>query len=211
MGYRSKLVRNSVYVGGFQVIHLVCNLLITPFIIHSVGLTKFGIWALFSSISSHLISLDMGMGASCVKFISEHYARKDFDHFNSVVNAGFIFNITLITPILLLALLFKDTIYSVFNLPVGIYDSLDLLFSGILLIVFITASTASYAAVLRATQRLKLASQIGALAILLKTVSIFLLLNAGLTRCPRPPQRTLQYACGDLGRAPCQVGAFGAS
>ncbi len=30
--------------------------------------------------------------------------------------------------------------------------------------------------------------------------------------CPRPPQRTLQYACRDLGRpAPCQAGAFGAS
>ena len=120
------------------------------------------------------------MGASYLKFISEHYTRKDFDHFNSVVNAGFIFNVALITPILLLALLLKDSIYSVFNLPVGIYDSLDLLFFGILLIVFITASTASYAAVLKATQHLKLASQIGGLAILLKTVSIVHLLNAGL-------------------------------
>jgi len=35
----------------------------------------------------------------------------------------------------------------------------------------------------------------------------------GLTvlRLRRPPQRTLQYACGGLGRAPCQAVAFSAS
>ncbi len=37
--------------------------------------------------------------------------------------------------------------------------------------------------------------------------------SVGLTvlRLRRPPQRTLQYACGGLGRPPYQAGAFAAS
>lgn len=108
MRYRSKLIRNSLFFGSAQFVHLLCSLILTPFIIHTLGLTQFGIWTIFSALISIFLLLDLGITASYLKFISQHYTNTDLDRLNAVINSGFVFNIAWFGPILLLAFFFRS-------------------------------------------------------------------------------------------------------
>ncbi len=180
MRYRSKLVRNSLYFGFAQFAQLLCNLILTPFIIHTVGFTQFGIWAVFSAIAAIFLLLDLGLTASFLKFISQYYAQKDFDRLNAVINSGFIFNVAWYGPILLVAFALRRPLYSLLNLGPGVYGDTDLIFAGILLVVFVTMASSSYSAVIKSIQRLEFFSTICTIAILLKTTLIIFLLTKGL-------------------------------
>ena len=178
--YRSKLIKNSVYFGFAQFTQLLCNLILAPFIIYTIGLTQFGIWAVFLTIASIFLLLDLGLTSAYLKFISQHYANEDFDRLNSVVNSGFVFNAVLYGPMLLLAFLFRKPLYTLLNIGPGVYRDTDLIFAGILLTVLITIVSSSYTAVLKSIQRLEVFSKISAIAILIKTALILVLLTNGL-------------------------------
>ncbi|MDA2923384.1 oligosaccharide flippase family protein [Acidobacteria bacterium AH-259-L09] len=178
--YRSKLIKNSLYFGFAQFTQLLCTIILTPFVIHTIGLSKFGIWTVFSAITSIFLLLDLGLASSYLKFISQYYAKKDFDHFNSVINSALIFNMALFGPMLLLAFVFRSHLYSLLNIGPSVYGDIDLIFAGILLIVLITIAASSYTAVLKSIQRLEVFSKISTIAILLKTTLIFFLLRIGL-------------------------------
>ena len=178
--YRSKLIRNSLFFGSAQFIHLLCTLVLTPFIIHTIGLTQFGIWAVFSAITSIFLLLDLGLTASYLKFISQHYATKDFDRLNAVINSGFILDIALYAPLLLVAFLLRRPLYTLLNMGSSVYEDTDLIFGGVLLVVLITMASSSYSAVLKSVQRLEIYSTITTTFILIKTILVFFLLSRGL-------------------------------
>ena len=179
MRYRSKLLKNSVHFGFAQFVQLLCSLILTPFIIHTLGLTQFGIWTIFSALISIFLLLDLGITSSYLKFISQHYTNTDLDRLNAVINSGFVFNIAWFGPILLLAFFFRSFLYTLLNVGPSVYGDTDLIFAGILLIVLVTVASSSYAAVLKSIQRLEIFSKISTTAILLKTTLIFLLLSMG--------------------------------
>lgn len=178
--YRSKLIRNSLFFGSAQFIHLLCTLVLTPFVIHTIGLTQFGVWTVFSAITSIFLLLDLGLTASYLKFISQHYATKDFDRLNAVINSGFIFSIALYGPLLLVAFVLRMPLYTLLNIGPSVYEDTDLIFAGVLLVVLIIMAGSSYSAVLKSVQRLEIYSTITTTAILIKTALVFFLLSRGL-------------------------------
>src|SRR4030042_1346744 len=111
MKYRDKLVKNSLFITLSRIIFIVCNLVLTPLIIRYIGLEKFGIWTLFSAMTSYFLLMDMGIGSSFVKYLAEYYAKKDIDKLNAVANTGFVFNLFLFLPMLLLAFFFRAWIF----------------------------------------------------------------------------------------------------
>ena len=143
-------------------------------------MTQFGIWAVFSAITSIFLLLDLGLTAAYLKFISQYYAQKDFDRLNFVINSGFVFNVALYGPILLVVFAWRRPLYSLLNIGPGVYGDTDLIFAGILLVVFVTMASSSYAAVIKSIQRLEFFSTICTMAVLFKTILIFFLLSRGL-------------------------------
>lgn len=180
MRYRSKLIRNSLSLGSARFINLLCSLVLVPFVIQTIGLTQFGIWTILSTIASIFLLLDLGLTGSYLKFISHHYTTKDFDRLNAVINSGFLFNIFLYGPILLVAFLLRRPLYTLLNIGPSVSGETDLIFAGVLLVVLITMASSSYASVLRSIQRLEIFSIIFSTAILIKTVLIVFLLSRGL-------------------------------
>ncbi|MFL6134150.1 MAG: lipopolysaccharide biosynthesis protein, partial [Nocardioidaceae bacterium] len=55
------------------------SFLLTPFILHSVGETSFGIWVLANVLVSYGALLDLGMGSAIVKYVADARARGDAD------------------------------------------------------------------------------------------------------------------------------------
>ncbi len=70
-------------------IRLVIVFLVNPFIIHSLGDSRYGAWALIFSIINYLTIFDMGMRQAVIRFVSKYLGLKDYDNINAVINTSF--------------------------------------------------------------------------------------------------------------------------
>ena len=82
------LIKNALSnYTGFAVAALV-GLFISPFVVHHLGNVAFGLWALFQSFFGYFGMLDLGLGVSVIKYISEFKARgeqENIDIFGSTI------------------------------------------------------------------------------------------------------------------------------
>jgi O-antigen/teichoic acid export membrane protein len=73
----------SNYAG--KVFAAVIAFFLTPFVLHRLGATEFGIWALLVSIASYGSLLDFGIGAALVNYVAGHRAREEWPQARSVL------------------------------------------------------------------------------------------------------------------------------
>ena len=73
-----KIIR-SVTFGALRYIVLApIPFVMTPFILHKIGITGYGTWAVFLAINSMTSLADLGLVGTLSKFVAEYYARRDF-------------------------------------------------------------------------------------------------------------------------------------
>ncbi len=88
MSLSKTLIRNALSnYTGFAVAAVI-GLFISPVVIHHLGNVAFGLWALFQSFFGYFGLLDLGLGVSVVKYISEFKAKgeqKNIDIFGSTI------------------------------------------------------------------------------------------------------------------------------
>lgn len=125
------VLRNSTTrVFAFAISTLV-TLLLTPFLIHSLGDIDYGIWILVGSVGGLYSILDLGIGASIVRYVSRAYAKKDMEELNKTINTClFIYSIIAVVVVLLTLTLTK-----VLPLFVSIPPAMEIEFTGALLII----------------------------------------------------------------------------
>jgi O-antigen/teichoic acid export membrane protein len=96
---RRRLTRNvaSNYL-GFAIQALV-NLLLTPFLVHRLGNTQFGIWILLNAIIAYLQLMEMGLMFAIVRYTAYHSARDEKRDVESVIGSAlaFLFLVSLLT------------------------------------------------------------------------------------------------------------------
>jgi O-antigen/teichoic acid export membrane protein len=76
-GSRRSLFSGMGYSAIAQVAPLLTNLALTPYLIHHLGLDRFGVWSLMLVLLTTLTILDGGVGASLQRFFAYHGARGD--------------------------------------------------------------------------------------------------------------------------------------
>ena len=61
----------------FMVFEVLSTLLLTPFILRSLGQAEYGVYSLTLSVTAYLLLLDMGVGNAVVRFIAKYRAHGD--------------------------------------------------------------------------------------------------------------------------------------
>ena len=85
-----RLFKNAManYVGTF--VTIITGLLLTPFIIHTLGATGYGIWTLAGSLLAYFALLDFGFANALAKYTAEYIARNDQKTVNRLASTLFI-------------------------------------------------------------------------------------------------------------------------
>ena len=60
-----------------MIFEVLSTLLITPFIISTLGQAEYGVYKLSASITAYLLLLDLGVGNAIIRYISKYRANKD--------------------------------------------------------------------------------------------------------------------------------------
>jgi O-antigen/teichoic acid export membrane protein len=119
MSLSKTLIKNALSnYTGFAVVALV-GLFISPIVIHHLGNVAFGLWALFQSFFGYFGLLDLGLGVSVVKYISEFKAKGDQDNINIFGSTIFFTYILLGITSMAVAFGLAPFITKIFTIPAG--------------------------------------------------------------------------------------------
>lgn len=179
MSLTDKVIKNTYYYFLSQIINYVIPLFLTPFIISYIGITEFGIYALVIGLTGTFGLFDMSISTSYIKFISEHYQKKDYSELNRVINSGTFFYILFGSACVLIGFIFTRKILSLVNIPAELFDKSVTAFRIGLFIFFIPTSLGIFNSVLISLQKMYLTSISGVILSVLNLIVIIIILVSG--------------------------------
>ncbi len=173
------LIKNALSnYAGFFVSALVA-LFISPFVVHHLGNAAYGLWALFQSVFGYFGLLDLGLGISVIKYISQFHAKNDQQSINIFGSTILLAYLVIGTIALILAFLAAPFITHIFNIPI---EFKHIAFYAVIISGFNTVTVFPMGFLinnLSAHQRYDLTNLIGIIRSLIYAVSVVLLLNYG--------------------------------
>ncbi len=121
--FSKKLVTNTFFnfIGRFW--SFLVTLLLTPYILSRLSVSEFGVWVLLSVFVGSFNLLDLGLGSSFIKYVSQYYARGDDARINLVLFSGLLFYSVFGFGLVALGLLLEPFLFGVFNIEAvpGVY------------------------------------------------------------------------------------------
>lgn len=155
-----KIIRNTLFniVGRFW--SFVLFFILTPYIIHHIGVERFGIWTIVSVLTGYLGLFDLGISTSFVKYIAEYYTHRDYEKINHVVNTGFLFYLIFSFVVIALAMIFIQPILSLFNIPPFLYSEAIFVFFLGLVLFGISNSFNVFGAIQNGLQRMDISNMV---------------------------------------------------
>ena len=76
----------SNYVGIAGAI--IIAFLLSPFLVHTLGDTQYGIWSIVSALTGYMALLDLGVSSAIAKYVARFKALKDYHSLNTVIASG---------------------------------------------------------------------------------------------------------------------------
>jgi O-antigen/teichoic acid export membrane protein len=84
----TKIMRSVVFGGLRYVFVAPIPFIMTPLILHRIGVTGYGTWAVFLAINGLTSLADLGLVGTLSKFVAEYYARQDFVALARLLGSG---------------------------------------------------------------------------------------------------------------------------
>ena len=170
---RRTAVNTASNVGG-TVFGLAVGFAVTPFILHRVGPTSYGLWMLAISLVSYGALLDFGVCNAVTKYVASYRRQGDVDSLRGVVATGLLALLVAGLIVLLATLVLAAIFPLAFNVSSGDEATSRWLVVLSGLTVAVTLPSGITLAVLRGLQRFDLVN-------LISTAGV--VLNAGLAVC----------------------------
>jgi O-antigen/teichoic acid export membrane protein len=165
------------YVAKF--IALGSAFVLTPFILHSIGRTDFGLWALSGSVTGYGWLLDLGISGAIIKYLAEHRTKAEPDQANRLVATSIVLYTGLGLLTVVLTIPAAVLCPSLFHLPSSQHATLTwvILLMGLGIGLGIPSTTTS--SVLQGLQRFDLVNLVNIASTLVSVAAIVTVLVLG--------------------------------
>jgi len=87
---RRVLVGNGAWTSTGHAVQLVVLFFLSPFIVHRLGDSLYGVWEMVASLVGYMGFADLGVRPAVVHFVAKHDARGETDALNRYVNTAFV-------------------------------------------------------------------------------------------------------------------------
>lgn len=64
----------------YMIFEVLSTLLLTPFIIRTLGQAEYGVYKLSAAVVAYLMLLDLGLGNAIIRYIAKYCVENDVDH-----------------------------------------------------------------------------------------------------------------------------------
>jgi len=83
-----KTLRNIFYSLFGYAWPILFSVLITPVVVHRLGITSYGIYILVNTVTAFLSLIDLGLNAALTKYIAEYHAKADWESLYGLLNSA---------------------------------------------------------------------------------------------------------------------------
>ncbi|MGR3174888.1 MAG: oligosaccharide flippase family protein [Candidatus Scalindua sp.] len=174
-----KIIRNTVFNSAGLFWSYLLSFALTPYIIHKIGIERFGIWAIANTAINFFIFFDLGIGSSFVKHIAEYNTKKDYRMINKVINTGLVFSLLFCIAIFIIFLLLKSYIIGLLKFSPEIYEDVLFTFFGILIVFIINYAFTVFKSTLYGLQRIDITNVVFVIVSIPGTIGLILFLSHG--------------------------------
>jgi O-antigen/teichoic acid export membrane protein len=174
-----KIIKNTIYNSIGRIWLMLVTLLLTPYILHKLGVQVFAVWSLVFVVANYLGVLDFGIRTSFAKYIAEYHTKEDQNSINAVINCGIIFYLAFSLFIIGLALILRGPIISLLKIPTLIHEESMFAILGMVLILSLNNTFSTFEAVLVGLQRMDVQNKIMVFASVFNVIGTFLFLEKG--------------------------------
>lgn len=175
-----KIVRNTLFnmVGGFW--SLLIKVLLTPIIIAYIGVDKFGIWAFVLLFTGYFALLDLSIGTAIVKYVSQYYAKREFESINKVVNSAFVFYASIgMLSCGLAFFLIRWIVENVLRVPASLLYEANFVLVGAVVIFAFSNAMSVFNSVIIGLQRMDVTNKVRISVAVLEGIGTILVLVGG--------------------------------
>nr|WP_269204545.1 polysaccharide biosynthesis C-terminal domain-containing protein [Motilibacter deserti] len=105
-----------------QLLPVVVNIVLTPYVIHDLGVERFGLWALLLSVTMLLASFDGGIAPSAQRYFSIYAGRDDSDATTRLFTSLFVLLVSVGSVLFLALLLLGPQLLELLDVPAELHD-----------------------------------------------------------------------------------------
>jgi O-antigen/teichoic acid export membrane protein len=182
-GLGAKMIRNVLFGGLRYFVVTPIPFVMTPFILHKIGVAGYGTWAVFLALNGLTSLADLGLVGTLSKFVAEYYARRDFQALSRLMNSG-------LTLFLLLDIIVTGVLWAATPLLTGMLfhgstvpkAELVLLFRSFQVVIAANILNQLFGSVTGGLQRLDLLHVLGTANVIMNAAfaALFLMKGEGL-------------------------------
>ncbi len=160
-------------------INILVGIFLSPFILHRLGDTAYGIWVLIFSITGYYGLFDLGIRSSVVRYVSKFMATGESDKLNRLINTS-LWSYTLIGGVAML-ITFAGSLFvdSLFRIPQEFLTTARWLFLMVGTAVSLGFPLGIFGGVLEGLQKFYFLNITNVISILLRAVLIVVALHHG--------------------------------
>ena len=151
-----RIMRNTAYNAVGRLWLIGTNLLLAPLLLSYLGQDRFGVWVLFWSLIQYCLLLDLGVGASLVKYFSEFEAKGDVRSVNRVLASTITVYIVVGVALVLLLWPLVAWLSSFFSIPQDLRQEATVTFQLGLVAFFLINLVSIFDGLLKGFQRMDL-------------------------------------------------------
>ena len=169
---------NAISGVGTRLLMMAVGFTLTPFIIHSLGVQQYGLYAIVGSLAGYLGLLDFGLGGTFVKFITEYIERNDRAAARQVISFGIAFYVGFGLLIAIPIWFGTPAIVHTFKMPAGDYAGAVTLFRVLMGLIVCSMILGIPGTAVVAMQRMDLASRNNFMGYIVYAIATFAFLKA---------------------------------
>ncbi len=106
---------------------IIIAFMLSPFLVHTLGDTKYGIWSIISALTGYMTLLDLGVSSAIAKYVSKYKALKDYKSLNVVFSSGIVIMILVGLTLFALSPFIADGVVSAFDFEPDLRDTVHTL------------------------------------------------------------------------------------
>jgi O-antigen/teichoic acid export membrane protein len=96
---------------------------LSPFVVHHLGTTAYGIWALVVGLTSYMALMDLGMRGAVIRFVSRFHARGEHSESNAMVSGALWFRQWISLTIIFLSAALALSFTRFYRIPVELQSA----------------------------------------------------------------------------------------
>ena len=173
--FSKKLVTNTFFNVLGRSWSFLVSLLLTPYILSHLNVGDFGAWVLFTIFTYSFSLLDLGLGSSFVKYISEYHTHEDYDRVSKVIFSGLAFYSLFGVLLTIVGLLIEQPLLQLFRIANASH-----VYFLVLLTCAITNIGAMFLSVFKGIQRMDKSNSIEIRMSVVTVLGTIIFLEAGL-------------------------------